>query len=145
MMTKAVLDSSVLVSAFLARTGVSRQLLHRAGEGAFVPCAAYEILTETGRVLLTYQRIRKRYTYTDDDVYAYLRLISTSFQMVVDLPSLRVVDRDPNDDMIVACAVKAGAQHIVTRDKDLLDLKRYQGIEIVAPETYLELLGTTSN
>ena len=31
--------------------------------------------------------------------------------------------RDPNDDMVIACGIKVTAKYIVTRDKDLLDLK----------------------
>jgi hypothetical protein len=40
----------------------------------------------------------------------------------------------------LACAVKAKAQHIVTRDKDLLDLGHYHTIEIVSPEDFLTVL-----
>jgi|ERR1035437_2211467 putative PIN family toxin of toxin-antitoxin system len=50
--------------------------------------------------------------------------------------SLRVC-RDPNDDMILECAVAAGAQFIVSDDKDLLVLGSYRGIRIVTPAEFL--------
>jgi predicted nucleic acid-binding protein len=40
--------------------------------------------------------------------------------------------RDPDDDHVLACALIARADFIVTRDFDLLDLKTYQGIPILA-------------
>jgi uncharacterized protein len=48
------------------------------------------------------------------------------------------VCRDPNDDCIVECAVKAGAQLIISGDKDLLSLRVYQGIRIVTARQYLD-------
>jgi predicted nucleic acid-binding protein len=43
-MLNAVLDSTVLISAFLAQGGVSNELLRHAREGAFVLCLSAEIL-----------------------------------------------------------------------------------------------------
>ena len=60
-MHKVVLDSTVLVSAFLAKTGVSAELLHKAKDGGFDMFLAEEILEEVQRALLQYQKIRKRY------------------------------------------------------------------------------------
>ncbi len=42
------------------------------------------------------------------------------------------VSRDPDDDHVLACALAARADLIVTRDLDLLDLKVYQNIPILA-------------
>jgi len=138
-MRKAVLDSTVLVSAFLKKGGVSYTLLRQAFEGAFVPCFADAILDEVDKVL-RYPRIRKKNRYTDEEIRKYVSLLGTVGQMISSLPRLRVVIRDPNDDMIIACAVKAKAEHIVTRDKDLLDLGHYHEIEIVSPEAFLTVL-----
>ena len=44
------------------------------------------------------------------------------------------------DNMIIACAVAAGADYIVSRDLDLLDLKAYQGIQMVRPEDFIHYL-----
>lgn len=44
----------------------------------------------------------------------------------------RVVERDPDDDHVIACAVAAQADIIVSGDRDLLDLGGYRGIPIVA-------------
>lgn len=139
-MPKAVLDSTVLVSAFLSENGVSRKLLHEAQAGKFIICLAEEILEEAGRVLLEYPRIRKRYRYSDEAVAEYIELLRLVAQVVTALPKINAVERDPNDDMIIACGVKAKAQYIITRDKDLLDMKTYEQILIVKPEAFAALV-----
>lgn len=138
-MAKAVFDSTVLVSAFLTKGGISRNLLHQAQAGGFSICVSEEILTEIGRVL-EYPRIRKRYRYADEAATEYVALLRIVSQVVTDLPKIKSIVRDPNDDMIIACASKAGADYIVTRDKDLLTLGSYKGIQIVSPEGFVRLL-----
>ena len=51
--------------------------------------------------------------------------------------------RDPKDNPILACAVEGGADYIVTGDRDLLVLERFQGIPIVSPAAFAALLETT--
>lgn len=45
----------------------------------------------------------------------------------------RVVPNDPDDDHVLACALAAHANLIVSGDRDLLDLSNYQQIPIVTP------------
>jgi putative PIN family toxin of toxin-antitoxin system len=50
-------------------------------------------------------------------------------------PSQRVnvIVRDPDDNKILECAVEAKADIIVSADKDLLKLKKYEDTQIVHP------------
>lgn len=57
----------------------------------------------------------------------YLAIVRT----VVPEPIAAVVYADPDDDHVLACAVAAAADVIVSGDTDLLDLAMYQGIPIV--------------
>jgi predicted nucleic acid-binding protein len=55
--------------------------------------------------------------------------------------NLKVVVADPDDDKIVECAVVGGATHIVTGDRrHLLPMGSYQGISIISPADFLQLL-----
>ena len=60
--------------------------------------------------------------------------------MTVVLDTNQPVCRDAPDDMVLATAVAAGADVLVTGDQDLLVLKKYRGIPIVTPRALLEAL-----
>ena len=139
-MYKVVLDSTVLVSAFLTKAGVSAELLQKAKDGGFDMCLAEEILEEVQRALLQYQKIRKRYHYTDQAVIQFVQNLRIVAHLITGLPSIEVVNSDPNDNMVVACALKARANYIVTRDNDLLSLGNYEDIKVVTPENFMGIL-----
>lgn len=52
------------------------------------------------------------------------------------LSSVPNICRDPNDDVIIACATNAAADYIVTGDEDLLTLKSYKDIGITNPRNF---------
>ncbi len=143
-MPKAVLDTTVLVSAFLRHIpgGASFDLLRLADAGVFEFYLSDEILEETAGVLLRAGCLRERYIYNDDQVVEYCQNLGRLAHVVDDVPVVQVV-RDPNDDMIIGCALAANADYLVSRDKDLLSLGSHEGISIVAPEAFLQILRAT--
>jgi putative PIN family toxin of toxin-antitoxin system len=136
---RAVLDSTILLSAFLTPGGAADVVLEQGIEEAFTCCLADEIIQETVHRLRS-PRLQERYAYTAEDVDTFQATLRGAFLIVEDLPSLTGIVRDPNDDMILACGVAAGADYVVTRDDDLLSLGTYEGIAIVPPEAFLRLL-----
>ena len=46
----------------------------------------------------------------------------------------------PEDDLILATAVSGHADYLVTGDRQLLQLGSYQGVRILSPRAFLELL-----
>ncbi len=48
--------------------------------------------------------------------------------------------RDLKDDRYIACALGAGAQAVVTSDRDLLVLKKPFGVAILTPVEFLKLI-----
>jgi predicted nucleic acid-binding protein len=58
---------------------------------------------------------------------------------VVDPPPLPIpVSRDPDDDLVLATALAGGCECIVTGDNDLLVLRAYRGVEIIAPGDFAQ-------
>ena len=47
---------------------------------------------------------------------------------------------DPKDDMVVATAVVARADYLVSGDRHLLSLGQYEGTRILTPRQLLDLL-----
>src|SRR5437016_12347063 len=140
-MPSAVLDSTVLISAFLAQRGVSNEFLRHAREGAFLLCLSAAILTEARGVILDDERRhRRRYHYPNEAAISFIDGLRDFAHLVTDLPQLAVVIRDPNDDMVIATAQRAQAAYIVTRDKDLLSLQYYEGITMITPEAFIAIV-----
>jgi putative PIN family toxin of toxin-antitoxin system len=139
-MLKVILDTSVLISAFLKHEGVNAKVL-RGGKDQYQLYLSEDILEETSVVLLTYERIRKKYYYTDIEALEYLETLRVVARKVIKkLPKIRVIERDPKDNPILACALKVKADYIVSKDDHLKDLKEYRGIKIISSQDFLELL-----
>ena len=139
-MIKAVLDSGIPVSAFLAKKGISAELLHLARKEFFQIYLCEEIFEEIRRVLLTYPHIRDQYSYSNRQVAMFCQGLRDATNLVTKIPTIKVVVNDPKDDMVVACAIKAKAQYIITRDDDMLRIGKYKGIKIVEPEEFMKIL-----
>lgn len=139
-MLKAVLDTSILVSAFLRQNGINAKILYQ-GKDFYHLYLSEEILEETTQVLLTYDRIRKKYHYSDEEAVGYLEtLIIIATEVIKRLPKIRVIKNDPKDNHVLACGLKSKADYIVSKDEHLTDLKEYQGIKIVSSRDFLEIL-----
>src|SRR3954465_12599628 len=118
-MLRAVLDSSVLVSIFLTPRGASVESLLAAKRGAFALCISDAIIAETVRTLRgKSDTFRQRYGYTDEEIDPYVALLRAVAELVTNLPKLSgAVPDDPKDDPIIANAVAAGADYLVTGDR----------------------------
>ena len=140
-MPRIVLDSSVLISAFIKPRGPVAGRLRDPVRSRYQLCLSDFIIEETTRKLLTKDRLRRSYVYPDSAVGDFIEALLTDTEIVTDLPELRVVPGDPKDDMVVATAVAADADYLVTGDRrHLLSLGGYQGIRIVTPRQFVDLI-----
>lgn len=136
---KLVVDSNVLISAIFWYGSPHRLLAHaRGGEPRLVTSPA--LLAELAEVLERpeFQKMARRLGLTSPAILADLQLVS---EVVHPQPLGERVCRDPDDDDVLACAVSARADLIVSGDKDLLSLGSFGGIAIMSPATALEHLG----
>lgn len=83
----------------------------------------------------------KKYQLTEDVVDQAIASIRAFTTVVSRLPRLEVIKEDADDNVILACAVKAKADYLITYDPHLLRLKEYQGIKILKPKDFLTELG----
>lgn len=136
----AVVDASVLVSAFLT-PGPARQLLELARLGTFTVCVSDRLLEEVRRSLRK-PKLMARYGYDIEMAERYSVRLAVGARVVRELPDLPPICRDPDDDHVIAAAMAAEADVIVTGDDDLLALKEHQGIHILTVRQFLDLLST---
>jgi putative PIN family toxin of toxin-antitoxin system len=130
---KALFDTNVLLAAFLT-DGVCAKLLTRARKQQFDLIICPFILREFDRILT------KKFSATKQERDNALALIAESSREIAE-PSVELPGacRDKDDDNILACALEAEVDHLVTGDKDLLELKKFRGINIITPREF-ELL-----
>lgn len=138
-MPRAVLDTNVLVSGPLKRrrNGIPDQILQRLAQ--FELCLSEDIIAEVRRVL-HYGRIQRKYNLNEGDIDEYLTYLRVIGNIIAAPPTIAAVPSDPDDNMIVACALKAGAQYLVSGDPHLKDLREYRGVAIVSPAEFLAML-----
>lgn len=63
----------------------------------------------------------------------------------VNRKELKVVERDPDDDKFIECAVAGKAKYLVSGDLDLLSLGGYGSVKIVSSSRLLELIGSSKD
>ena len=126
-----VYDTNVLFSWTRWR-GTPYRCVELARHGIVVGLICDELLDELVGVLT-----RRKYPITEilgkqEDLVRFLKFVEIPRQ-------LHGVCADPDDDMVIECAVVGGATHLITGDtKHLLPLQRYQGVLIVSPTEFIE-------
>ena len=59
-------------------------------------------------------------------------------------PVMRLsVCRDPSDNKFLECAIEAGAEYVVTEDRDLLDIRAFRGVSLITIVEFIALLEAT--
>ena len=128
---RIVVDTNVVISGTFFR-GNPRRVLEAIIKSEVDAYATLEIIDE-------YQSIVNRIIYRGEGSFdssgfirfiADLNLIETSTEVSV--------CRDPDDNKFISCAIDADAHFIVSGDKDLLDLKQYEGIRMITAADFVE-------
>jgi len=131
----AVFDTNILFSATGWR-GNPFQCVERARAGGLRVFTCPELMEELA------EKLGARLHFSADQVAETLADY-LGFLRVIQIPkALTAVCRDPEDNMVLECALEGHAQYIVSGDKDLLELRAFRGIRIVRAGEFLELLST---
>jgi putative PIN family toxin of toxin-antitoxin system len=124
-MMRVVADTNIVVSAFLWG-GIPREILNAAHRQAITLYTSAALIAELEDALAR-EKFAKRVMQVGSSVTEMVGDYLALAHMVLPTEHPRVV-RDPDDDHVIACALAAQAQIIVSRDADLLSLTRYQDI-----------------
>jgi uncharacterized protein len=131
---KVVFDTNVLASAFTS-LGLCHQIYERTLlTSKMVSCK--KLLDELRRTLVAKMKVEPPLA---EEIIAEL---TAEFDLVEPKSFSKPVCRDADDDVVLATALAAKAEAIVTGDADLLVLKEFQGIKILSPRQFVELLDT---
>ena len=131
---RAVLDTNVLVSAFLFPGGSPEHVYRAALEGMVQLVTSRPLLAELGRVLAG------KFGWEEAQVEEAVAQVLRIGTVVRPRRAVSVVAADPADDRVLEAALAGDAEVIVSGDRHLLALRSWQGIDVLDPRAFLDLL-----
>lgn len=137
---RLVLDTNVVFSALLSR-GPPYRLLELVQSRSNVQIYSSPVLIAELAEVLTRPSATKRLAMIGRDAREVLVDYVAAVELVEPVEVPRVVPNDADDDHVIAAAVAAYADLIVSGDSDLLSMGSYLRIGIVPAATAIELVG----
>ena len=132
-MLRVILDTNVIVSAFLNRKSKSAEIIKKWAEGYFDIVFSLAIMEEYSSILV--------FKNIDSDLIRNLigQLVKYA-KFVTPRNKLDIVKEDSDDNKFFECAVEGKAQYIVSYDKHLLKVKNYKNIKVLTIHKFLKML-----
>lgn len=124
---KIVIDTNVIIDGIKDDYSYEKQILDAVINGEIEAYANHQTLSENKLIM---NRL------IEDEAYKReINLLFSQINMVRNQHQIHVVS-DVEDNKILESAVESKAEFLVTRDKDLLELNHFEGIEIVTPAEF---------
>ena len=128
---RIVLDTNVVISA-LIWSGTPYKLIEAAVDGDVALCTSPALLDEL-RTVLARQHLATRLERQQSSMEKAVALYAALTIKVFPIEALPVVPGDPDDDQVIAAAVAAAADLLVSGEGQLLALGKHAGFRIVTP------------
>ncbi len=146
---RVVFDCNIFVQAILNSHGVAAACAELIKRGEAILYVSPQILVEIRDVLQRPNITKRLPSLTVEGVEAFLDDIIAHAVMIRNVPEKFRYERDPEDEPYINLAVAAGADYIVSRDKDLLSLmvgtaveckefrQRFRPLKVIEPLDFL--------
>ena len=128
---KIVIDTNVLISGVFFG-GLPRRVLGAVIKNEVIAYATEEIIGEYNEIVD--EMISRKQGHIDRDILAPL----IGAMKLVEAKTKVQLCRDKEDDKFLGCAKDAKALYIVSGDKDLLVLEKFENIEIITAKDFCE-------
>ncbi len=131
-MIRVVVDTNVFISSFFG--GNPRKIIDLWKSGQITFCLSRPIIDEYINVL------RRMGLQNERELEDLLSLFSHGFHVLftAKTPNLNIVEKDPDDDKFIECAVALKSKYIISGDKALKEIENYIGIKIQSPKQFLD-------
>ena len=131
-MIRVVIDTNIFVSSFFG--GNPKKIIDLWKNEEITLCLSKDILDEYIDVL---QRVGLK---DENEIEELLSFFAKGFNILftTNVPQIKVVKDDPDDDKFIECAVALKADIIITGDKALITIGKYMGIKILTPQEFLK-------
>jgi uncharacterized protein len=134
---RAVLDTNVYASALMKPTSNPGKVLKKIIENPSYEIVISELILEEMQRVLFHPKVRKYIQGSNEELKHWIQAIGMVAHVVS--PKIQdevIIHEDPDDDKFVLAALEGKAKLIITGDKHLLKLKKYQNIAIITPQEF---------
>lgn len=132
---RAVLDTNILISAFVFPGGAPEMVYRGALEGPYELVTSPSLLAELGRVL------GDEFGWEASIAEAAVTQVARVGTVVRPRERLAVIADDPADDRVLEAAIEGGAEVVVSGDRHLLRLGEWGGVGIVRAAVFVGRIG----
>ena len=136
-MTGVVLDANVLAPAFANPTATAGHLVALWQAGRYELVVSEHLIAELRRTYADPYYASRLTPWQVDAAEALLRGAATVTSIAVAVAGIAT---HPEDDLVLATALSAGADFLCTRDRQLLKLGSHLRLRIVSPAELLAIL-----
>lgn len=132
---RIVLDTNVLISGTFW-TGNSFRILELTDNGKVVIIISQKLVEEYNEVI-NREEILEKIENKNLTLNNIVQKVISNAVIVSPSTKLDISQEDPDDNIVLECAVEGKADFIISQDNHLLKLGEFQGIKIVTPEEFL--------
>ncbi len=131
-MIRVVVDTNIFISSFFG--GNPRRIIDLWKSGQITLCLSRPIVDEYVEVL------RRMGLQNERELEELLGLFAHGFHVLftATTPNLDIVEKDPDDNKFIECAVELNSKFIISGDKALREIGDYMGIKIQSPKQFLD-------
>ena len=129
---RVIIDTNVFISGVFF-SGPPHTILNAWRDKHLQLVVSPEILTEyqeTGDELAV--------KFSDIDIDPWLELVAVTAKMVQAPPLPKQVCTDPDDDMLLACAIASRTKYVTSGDKALRATSGYRGVTVLTPRQFVD-------
>lgn len=128
---KIVVDTNILISAFVFPSGVIQEIFERIITRDYELGISQEILSEFEEVLF------KKFSLNKGKINQIIEFINRNSTLVSPKKRLEVIKDEP-DNRILECALEFQANYIISGNRHILSLKKYNKIKILKASDFLK-------
>lgn len=125
---RITIDTNFLVSSTQWDYSVGYKLLWKLIENNVEIYTTKNILEEFSKVL------QRDFKYNDKEVSNIIENVFSFANIIIPEQKLDIIKEDPDDNIILECAIASSSDYILTYDNHLLKLGEFKGIKIIKPD-----------
>lgn len=127
---KVVLDTNIYLSGIIFG-GNCKHILDLTKEKEIISISSPLIFLEIA------QKLEKKFQWNKEKIILTIKTIAETTEIVFPKREVKVVKADKDDNKIIEAAIEGKAGSIITGDKHLLKIKKFEGIKILSVAQFL--------